>query len=625
MTSPIGATERLHALTLFARSAGDDEQRHAFLERLLATHLDELAVSALEVGFALGPPLPAILESLIATKASAKILDQLAERFETDLRRRLLPLRPIAEAVSRRRLEIFLEDLDPADAEELAEIARMHIRLGGYRLLAGDPEQALEHLEAAREFLGGVDPEQYKVERASVAGELAMVLRDLDRREEALDAADESILRMRDLAREDSIYLPDLAAAFLNLGPLRSELGDERGALRDVRRSVALFRRLVRRDPERFRADLALAELSLGIRHRWIGDYPAARRYFIQSVEQFERLAEALEVAYTSRLAQGLQNLAAAESDLGSHEKAEETAQRAAEIYRRLAADGGDAGQLALAESLRELSGYLLGIARPKESLAVTEEGLALTHSLRHSRLAGVEECRADLLVHRSLATVRGGRFAEAVRSGRHAIRIYRVLHARQPETYVSELATALNNLGTTLRIVDRRSEAIPPLEEAANLWKTLAAREPAAYSADLAGAWANLAASSLDADRPTEAREYAQRGVEVFRTLATEHTEAYGIRLAQALRVYRKALEEVGALDEAWQASREAIEVLINQPNLAGVAGALALVVAEEHEDLSVRAGHDPEADRVEALRKRFAGRDAQSLLGMFETGEGE
>ena len=50
MTSPIGPAERLHALMTFARSAGDDEERHAFLERLLATHLDELAVPALEVG-----------------------------------------------------------------------------------------------------------------------------------------------------------------------------------------------------------------------------------------------------------------------------------------------------------------------------------------------------------------------------------------------------------------------------------------------------------------------------------------------------------------------------------------------------------------------------------------------
>ncbi len=609
MSEPIGALEQRAGLTSLARSIGADPRREAYFRELLGRNLAFNIDLALDLALEIGPPLPELVRSAIEDAASPELLDRLAEHFEGDQRRRLAPMRGIADWVARRRLKLLLDHEEELDLEEQAEVARIGIRIGGFAILDGRPAEARDLLEeslAVLESLEPYAPGEFRLERAIAANDLGEALRDLELRPEALLRSEQALAILRDLARDDPGHRSNVASSLLNLGVHRAELGDERRALRDVRLAVAILRHLEREDPQLYRADLALGRIALANRWRSVGNFKAAKRCLDLGVELLDRRSETAEPAYASQIALARQNSAVVEAALGNLEEAMDQAKMAAGIFRNLARNGSDRDRLAYAESLRDWSAYQIDDGRWPEAERTLEEGLALTRPLVRSGVPGVFECRADLLVHREHVRFQRGDIPGAIRSARQAIRIFRRLASASPETYANELATGLNSLGSTLQAVDRSEESLAFLNEAVAIWQRLAAREPGAYDDSLAGALSNLASCHLNLGNLPRAYERSREAIDRFRALAKVHPAVAGIRFSQALRVLRDIYEALKDREGAWRASRESIMALSQVPGVERRATALVVATLEEHEIYARAAGRDPEPALLEPLRQR-------------------
>ena len=66
-------------------------------------------------------------------------------------------------------------------------------------------------------------------------------------------------------------------------------------------------------------------------------------------------------------------------------------------------------------------------------------------------------------------------------------LRLYRALAEAYPDAYLPDLSLALNNLGTVLRDLGRREEALKAAEEAVGHYRALSEARPDAFISDLA------------------------------------------------------------------------------------------------------------------------------------------
>src|ERR1022692_1049147 len=84
------------------------------------------------------------------------------------------------------------------------------------------------------------------------------------------------------------------------------------------------------------------------------------------------------------------------------------------------------------------------------------------------------------------------------------AVTLYRELSATNPDSYISDLARCLNNLGSILYGLGRKAEALPAIEEAVTLRRDLAESSPDLHRSDLAHSLANLGPilAALDTQR---------------------------------------------------------------------------------------------------------------------------
>jgi tetratricopeptide (TPR) repeat protein len=101
-------------------------------------------------------------------------------------------------------------------------------------------------------------PEAFHFDRASSLTNLAKMLSDLGRREEALRAAQEAADLYRRLATaRPEAFLPNLAVSLNNLAKRLSDLGLREQALSAAQEAVDLFRQLATARPEAFHPDRA--------------------------------------------------------------------------------------------------------------------------------------------------------------------------------------------------------------------------------------------------------------------------------------------------------------------------------------------------------------------------------
>ncbi|MFF8768586.1 tetratricopeptide repeat protein [Kitasatospora sp. NPDC015120] len=154
------------------------------------------------------------------------------------------------------------------------------------------------------------------------------------------------------------------------------------------------------------------------------------------------------------------------------------------------------------------------------------------------------------------------GRHQEALAPAQEATTTYRALTRTNPDAHLPDLAMALNNLAIQLAEVGRHQEALSPAQEATTTYRALTRTNPDAYLPNLAGALNTLANRLSDVGRRQEALSPAQEATTTYRALTRTNPDAYLPDLAMALNTLANRLSEVGRRQEAVAPAQEAVQL---------------------------------------------------------------
>jgi tetratricopeptide (TPR) repeat protein len=142
------------------------------------------------------------------------------------------------------------------------------------------------------------------------------------------------------------------------------------------------------------------------------------------------------------------------------------------------------------------------------------------------------------------------GRREEALAATREAVEICRQLAQTNPQAFLPDLATTLNNLGSDLSALGLREEALAATREAVEICRQLAQANPQAFLPDLARSLGAHGTVLLGLDRPTEAAAAFAEGLQhllpFLRALPQAFAELAGALLVYYLRACQAAGQEV-------------------------------------------------------------------------------
>ena len=130
---------------------------------------------------------------------------------------------------------------------------------------------------------------------------------------------------------------------------------------------------------------------------------------------------------------------------------------------------------------------------------------------------------------------------AYAVQAGAQGLAPLRRLAEANPDAWLPDLASSLNNLGNRLAEAGRREEALAPTEEAVTIRRRLAQNNPDAWLPNLAASLNNLGVSLAEAGRREEALAPTEEAVTIRRRLAQNNPDAWLPDLATSLNNLRR------------------------------------------------------------------------------------
>jgi len=186
---------------------------------------------------------------------------------------------------------------------------------------------------------------------------LAVRLADLERKDDALAAAEEAVSLYRRLAEADrDAHLPGLATSLNNLVNMLAEVRRDEHALAAAREAVELNRQLAEVSPAASRPDLARSLNNLANALAGVGRNDEAIATTEQTIQIRRQLAEENPVLFRPELARSLHNFAARLAAAGRREEALAAAKEAVQIRRQLAVLDIPACRHDLARSLHNLS-----------------------------------------------------------------------------------------------------------------------------------------------------------------------------------------------------------------------------------------------------------------------------
>ncbi|MGP1409704.1 MAG: tetratricopeptide repeat protein, partial [Porphyromonas endodontalis] len=108
------------------------------------------------------------------------------------------------------------------------------------------------------------------------------------------------------------------------------------------------------------------------------------------------------------------------------------------------------------------------------------------------------------------------------------ALQILRKLAQQNPRAYLPKVATSLNNLGNLLRNTNDLKKAQDYYEEALRILRKLAQQNPEAYKPDVATSLNNLGVLLCDTNDLKKAQDYQEEALQILRKLAQQNPRAY-------------------------------------------------------------------------------------------------
>ena len=211
--------------------------------------------------------------------------------------------------------------------------------------------------------------------------------------------------------------------------------------------------------------------------------------------------------------------------------------------------------------------------------------------------------------------------FAAARAANEEARDIYAILATADPQTYQSDLAATLNNLGSLYRVTRDFATALAAYEEALDIRRTLATADPQTYQSDLAATLNNLGSLyRVTRDFATALAAY-EEALDIRRTLATADPQTYQSDLAATLNslgLLYSDTREFAAARAAYEEARDIYATLATadpqtyQSDLAATLNNFGNLYSDTRDFAAARAAYEKALD----IRRTLAKADPQTYL---------
>jgi tetratricopeptide (TPR) repeat protein len=351
------------------------------------------------------------------------------------------------------------------------------------------------------------------------------------------------------------------AEALGDLGAMLRETGRPTDAIDPLESALALWRRQVAADPDRYRTALVGALEALAV-SRWdSGNVERALELHLEAVEVCRATPERDRSWIEPELARALMNLALALSETGRPQEAEAAVAELVPLLRALVLRDPRQWSVILANTLSNQA-VTLTESRPEDALPCAEEAVDICRRLVREAPVRHRPQLAFALTNLGNARAALGRDREAIEPLSEAIAIRRDLARESPAVHTWTLAYSLASLGALRSRLGDLDEAITLEREAVLLRRRLVRENPTRYRRMLAASLSNLAVTYSRSGGPEEALPLEQEAVAIRRGLAEEGQpgEEY---LARSLSNLGVLFSELGRATDAVAPSEEAVAQL--------------------------------------------------------------
>src|SRR6266478_49544 len=236
----------------------------------------------------------------------------------------------------------------------------------------------------------------------------------------------------------------------------------------------------------------------------------------------------------------------------------------------------------------KAISGYrqcldLARHARNNDDIAVTLNNLALLERDQNRQEAAREEFEEALKMYRELAQKNPDTYLayaamtlnnlatldqtqnrpEAARKGyEETLKICQELAQKNPDTYLDYVATTLNDLAILDRNQNRMEAARKEFEEALKINRELAQKNPDAYLPDVGGTLNNLAILDRNQNRMEAARKGYEEALTIYRELAQKNPDTYLADVAMTLNNLANLDRDQNRQEPARKELEEALDI---------------------------------------------------------------
>ncbi|KAF5338780.1 hypothetical protein D9758_012093 [Tetrapyrgos nigripes] len=397
-----------------------------------------------------------------------------------------------AEVIALRK-ELFSQL--PQSKSYSLDLARVLMNRSVLQTFHSDQEEAFESGQEAvqlyQELLGSDSSLEFQWDYAKTLNNLSLRLSDLGRRDEALQAVQQSVAIFRQYCdAAPSLSKATLALSLNNLSNCLSSVGQRAEGLNVMKESVNLYRELVKVNPIGFAGDLAMSLSNFSSRLLEVGDKELALDLVIEASNIYGKLVDNHPASFTLQYAKVLNNRSNVLSALGHHAEALNSIQEAVRYYRKYPrlpfTQKPD-----FVKALNNLSSCLSEAGQQEYALKLLLEAIQLNDpnipTAADSDPAAL--LKPDLAMSlNNLSSLLGdmGQTKEALDSSLRAVGLYRELVVAYPTSYRAELATALYNVAEYQSSEGQHQKAIQAIEEAMALYSKLTMEAPGLHQQDL-------------------------------------------------------------------------------------------------------------------------------------------
>ncbi|GEM_PF-1418416 len=356
--------------------------------------------------------------------------------------------------------------------------------------------------------------------RASTMYSIANKLYFFYRFKEAEPKYQKSLELFRKLAKNNpNVFQIDVLKNLNNLANLHCDINNHTAAEKEYAEAYEIVRQLAKANPSAL-PDVAMILHNLATLHQKTKNHVDAEKEFTQALNVRRQLAKTDPDTYLPDVAKTLNGLANLHAITNDHNKAEKEYAEALSIQHQLAKTNPNAFLPGLATALHNQANLHTITNNHANAEKEYAEVLSIRRHLaktNHKLLPSV----ADTL--NSLANLHAdtNNHAAAEKEYAEALSIYRLLAKANPDAFLPRVAHTLNNLGTLHRKNGNHATAEKVLTESLNIYYHLAEDDPNTFLCDVASTLNSLANLNYVINNHAAAEEEYTKAHDIYCQLA--------------------------------------------------------------------------------------------------------